>query len=153
MKKTVFILLFSSVLGFSQNTIDEVNTETSNGLVEHGDYSIVAIETIPEFEACNSVDKSEKMSCFQLELNKHIKKHFTYPQEALDNNIQGRVTVSFLINKEGDVTNIVAGGNVDQILKNEAIRIFKLLPKFKPGTQRGKPVTVKYAMPLSFRMQ
>ena len=85
-------------------------------------------------------------------MNEHIKKHFKYPKKAQRRNIQGRVYVQFVIDKEGNVVDVDTRG-ADPILQTEARRIFSLLPKMKPGVQRGKPVNVRYAMPLNFKFK
>jgi len=74
-----------------------------------------------------------------------------YPKVAVQANIEGRVIVQFVINKEGDVTQPLVlrgiGGGCDE----EALRVIKLA-KFRPGMQRGKPVPVKYTIPILFKM-
>ncbi len=72
-------------------------------------------------------------------------------------NIQGRVTIMFIINKEGSVENIIAKSTQNcencEILEKEAIRIMRKLPKMTPGKQNGKPVKVKYSQTLTFKLQ
>jgi protein TonB len=69
-----------------------------------------------------------------------------YPESAREANIQGRVTVMFVIDKEGNVINVRARGSVGgSELEEEAIRIVNLLPQFKPGIHRGKPVNVSFS--------
>ena len=79
-----------------------------------------------------------------------------YPTVAKQKKIQGRILVTFLINYEGVVENIVAKSPEDckdwEILDKESIRIISLLPKFKPGMQKGKPVKVKYTQPITFKL-
>jgi len=74
-----------------------------------------------------------------------------YPNVAVQANIEGRVVVQFVISKEGNVTKPIVlrgiGGGCDE----EALRVIKLA-KFKPGMQRGKPVPVKYTIPILFKM-
>ncbi len=76
-----------------------------------------------------------------------------YPQVAIENNITGRVLLSFVIEKDGRLTNIQVLQTPDESLSNEAIRIMKLSPKWTPGMQRGQAVRVKYTVPLEFRLQ
>ena len=80
-------------------------------------------------------------------------KQVRYPQIAIENNITGRVLLSFVIEKDGSLTNIQVLQTPDESLSNEAIRIMKLSPKWTPGMQRGQVVRVKYTLPLEFRLQ
>ena len=67
--------------------------------------------------------------------------------------ITGRVIVSFIINKEGEIKSITTKGPENgKILEEEARRIISLLPKMKPGTQRGEPVNVRYSIPINFSL-
>ena len=80
-------------------------------------------------------------------------KNLVYPESASKANIQGRVTVMFVIDREGNVTKVKARGpHGGSALEEEAIRIVKLLPQFKPGIQRGKPVNVSFALPIRFKL-
>lgn len=80
-------------------------------------------------------------------------KQVRYPQIAIENNITGRVLLSFVIEKDGSLTNIKILQTPDVSLSNEAIRIMKLSPKWTPGMQRDQAVRVKYTLPLEFRLQ
>ncbi len=112
------------------------------------------IEDIPLFPGCENVPKAQRMDCFNEKMNKHIKKYFTYPDRAAEDGIQGRVSVQFVIDKQGNITNIqMRGPKGGQELEQEAKRIIEKLPKFTPGKQRGKPVKVKYGLPITFRLQ
>ncbi len=112
------------------------------------------IEDIPLFPGCENVPKAKRMDCFNEQMNKHIKKHFSYPERAAEDGIQGRVSIQFVIDKQGNITNIqMRGPKGGQELEQEAKRIIEKLPKFTPGKQRGKPVKVKYGLPITFRLQ
>ena len=77
-----------------------------------------------------------------------------YPQIAYENNIQGRVIVQFVVDKDGSITNVqVAQSGGDPSLDKEAVRVVKAMPKWRPGMQKGKPVRVKYTMPVNFSLQ
>lgn len=82
-----------------------------------------------------------------------LRKNIKYPAVCRDNNIQGRVIVSFTVEKDGSITDIAVKSGVHPALDAEAIRITSLMPKWKPGQQKGKPVRVKYSMPINFRLQ
>ena len=80
-------------------------------------------------------------------------KNLKYPVEAQKNGIQGRVLVTFIITDEGDIKDPVVVGGVDPFLDAEALRLIKMMPKWKPGKQRGKAVNVKFTLPVQFRLQ
>lgn len=73
-----------------------------------------------------------------------------YPTFALENKIQGQVIVGFIVAEDGSVTDAKIKSGVDLSLAQEALRIVNSMPKWKPGTQRGMPVSVKYEMPINF---
>ena len=76
-----------------------------------------------------------------------------YPKEAMDKKIQGRVILKFVITSTGKVGDITVVRGVDPLLNDEAVRIVKLLPDFTPGMIDGKPVSVWYVLPISFKLQ
>ncbi|MFD1629150.1 energy transducer TonB [Pseudopedobacter beijingensis] len=86
---------------------------------------------------------------------KFLNKTLVYPPMSKENNIQGRVTVNFVVEKDGSLTDIkvlrgVPGGDD---LGQEAIRVLKRSPKWKPGLQNGRPVRVSYSVPVMFALQ
>lgn len=76
--------------------------------------------------------------------------HIRYPVQAIQYNIFGTVEIIFYITKEGLVDNVKVAKSVNSILDNEAVRVIKNMPKWKPGTRNGKPVTVMYKVPITF---
>lgn len=95
----------------------------------------------------------EDMPTFPGDINKWLGKNVKYPVIAQENNIQGRVTVQFVIEKDGSITDVKVLRGVDPSLDKEAVRVVKSMPKWKPGKQRGKPVRVSYTVPINFRLQ
>ena len=85
-------------------------------------------------------------------LTEYIKKNLRYPAEAKKAGTQGRVVVQFLINKNGAISDVSVLRSVDRLLDAEAVRLVRSMPKWKPGMQKGKAVTVKYTVPLSFKL-
>ena len=86
-------------------------------------------------------------------LMQYLSKNIKYPVEAQKAGIQGRVIMQVIIDKNGNVTNPKVTQHVDPLLDTEAIRVTASMPKWKPGTQRGMPVNVKYTFPIVFRLQ
>ena len=137
-----------------------VNTASSygeeGGTAEEIDEEVpfAVIEDVPVFPGCEGVAKNKRLDCFMEQMAKHIKKNQQYPEKAMEDGIQGRVSVLFVIDKDGSITNVqVRGPKGGELLEKEAKRVIEKLPKFKPGMQRGKPVKVKYSQPITFKLQ
>ena len=97
----------------------------------------------------------EQMPVFpggDLGLMKFIQKTTKYPPIAKENDITGKVYVSYVVNKKGKVTNVKVVRSVDKYLDAEAARVVKLLPYITAGKQRGKPVNVQYTIPINFTL-
>lgn len=89
----------------------------------------------------------------ELALRQFIANSIKYPVIAQENGIQGRVYVTFVVDADGSVSNPRIARGVDPSLDKEALRVVSLLPKWKPGRQRGKPVRVSYTVPINFQLQ
>ena len=96
------------------------------------------IETLPSFKGGQEA------------LNRWISENMQYPEEAMRNNIKGRVVAKFYVEKDGSITNVEIVKSVHPLLDNETIRLLSSMPKWIPGTQNGEPVRVKYTVPLTF---
>ena len=72
---------------------------------------------------------------------------------AQENNIQGKVFVQFVIEKDGSVSNVNVTRSVDPSLDKEAIRVIQSMPKWIPGKQQGVPVSVRFTLPITFKIQ
>ncbi|HTE00581.1 MAG TPA: TonB family protein [Mucilaginibacter sp.] len=79
-----------------------------------------------------------------------LQRNMHYPPVASDNKVQGKVFVSFVVEKDGHLSNIVVERGVGSGLDEEAVRVLKLAPAWKPGIQNGKPVRVKFTLPINF---
>jgi protein TonB len=79
-----------------------------------------------------------------------VQKRANYPQIAQDNGIQGKVFLTFVVERDGTVTNVKVVKGVDKILDDEAVRAIEASPKWSPGLQRGRPVRVRFFIPLVF---
>lgn len=145
--------------------VDENKAVVVNNASQYGDEGGTAeeideevpfavIEDIPVFPGCETVAKNKRLECFQEQMAKHIKKNQQYPERAMEDGVQGRVSVLFVIDKDGSITNVqVRGPKGGELLEKEAKRVIEKLPKFKPGMQRGKAVKVKYSQPITFKLQ
>lgn len=109
------------------------------------------IEQVPLFPGCEKVAKAQQSQCFQEKLDAYVKKNFRVPDD-LESGYKARVAVMFVIDKQGNITNITpAGGNSD--LQREAKRVFEKAPKLSPGKQRGKAVKCSFTYPIVIRTQ
>jgi len=129
MKNLLLILLCFPMIGFGQDS-----TESDD------DEFFMVVENMPEFPGGD------------LGLMKYIKKNIKYPPIAKDNNITGKVYVSFIVDKSGSATNVKIVRGVDENLDAEAIRVIESLPKYKPGKQRGKAARVMFTIPINFKL-
>ena len=89
----------------------------------------------------------------QIAMLKYIMENIKYPKQAMKEGIQGRVTVSFIVEKDGRVSNVRLLRSVQSALDKEAIRVVKSMPKWTPGKQNGKPVRVRFNLPVMFKLK
>ena len=82
----------------------------------------------------------------------YVAQNVKYPESAKENNLQGRVIVKFVIEKDGSVSNVEVGRGWGNELDDEAVRVAKAMPKWKPGKQDGKPVRVSFMLPINFKL-
>ena len=106
---------------------------------------------VPVFPGCEKLSEIKKRGCFQEKMNRHIAKHFRYPEIAQKQGIQGRVIIQFVVEKDGNVSGIRTRGP-DPILEKEAVRIISLLPKIKPAEIEGRKVRVPFSTSITFKL-
>ena len=115
---------------------------------------VVVEEKKPEPEKIfTAVEESPKFPGGDAELYKWLSKNIRYPEMAAQNNIQGRVTVQFVAEKDGAVGEVKVVRGKDPDLDKEAVRVVKSLPKFIPGKMNGQSVRVWYTLPINFKLQ
>ncbi|MBO7102648.1 MAG: energy transducer TonB [Bacteroidaceae bacterium] len=114
---------------------------------------VVVEEASDEGEIFQVVEQMPEFPGGMQALMAYLSKNIKYPSVAQDNGIQGRVLVSFVVNKDGSIVDPEVIKSVDAALDKEAMRVIKAMPKWNPGKQRGKPVRVKYTVPVLFRLQ
>lgn len=85
-------------------------------------------------------------------LRTYLNQNIRYPAEAQENCVQGRVVVSFVVGKDGHISDVTVLRSVDPSLDKEAIRVIRNMPRWSPGKQGGEPVRVRYNVPVSFRL-
>lgn len=115
----------------------------------------VKAEPKPEVE--NKVfDVVEQMPSFPggpSALMQYLSSNIKYPVVAQENGVQGRVVVSFVVERDGSITDVQVARSVDPSLDREAQRVVRSMPKWIPGKQNGQAVRVKYNVPVAFRLQ
>ncbi|MBU2947737.1 M56 family metallopeptidase [Zobellia uliginosa] len=135
------------------------NAKTVNGWTVttgvNADYEGVAVpfavvEQVPVFPGCENA--TDQRACFQKSMQKHIGEYFKYPEEAQEQGIQGRVNVLFTIDSTGNIANVRTRGP-HKLLENEVVNIIARLPQMKPGTQKGKVVSVPFSIPITFKLR
>ena len=149
MKRLLFLLFFAPAIIFAQS--DNENSNTSKDYKQEKNVDLV--ETPPTYPGCNRKDFEFKMKCTEDKIVKFVNKNF-------DTDIAGRlgligiqkIRVRFKIDKNGDITGVRSRAP-HPALEKEAARVISLLPKMKPGKQRGKAVIVPYSLPIVFVVQ
>lgn len=122
--------------------VEVVQTVAVKEEVIEDDQPFLIAETMPSFQGGD-------LNTFRAWVQQNVK----FPQIALENGIQGRVVLSFVIEKDGRLTNIQVLQTPDRSLSDEAIRVLSKSPKWSPGKQRNQVVRVKYTLPVDFRVQ
>ncbi|MDD4645677.1 MAG: TonB family protein [Bacteroidales bacterium] len=121
--------------------ITDLENEVQQQIVEVEVVSFATVEEQPLFPGGDEA------------LLEFIRKNTTYPQEAIDAQVSGRVFVGFVIDQRGKVTNVKLLRGVSQALDNEAMRVVKSMPDWTPGRQNGRPVRVSYQVPVNFTLR
>jgi protein TonB len=114
------------------------------------DNPFMIVENMPALAACTSLRGDERHQCTQMEIIRYVSKNTKYPHIAKDAGIQGTVFVYFVVAKDGYVKDVKILRDVDPRLDKEAKRVVESLPRFVPGQQRGKNVSVQYTIPVKF---
>ena len=122
---------------------DEANTEEQ-----------VTEEPVPQSKKVyESVEQMPEFPGGMEGLMRYLQQNVQYPPIAVQNNVQGRVVVQFIIDETGQVGDVEVVRSVSEEVDAEAVRVIKSMPKFEPGRQNGEPVAVWYTLPIAFKMQ
>ena len=123
------------------NLQTDESEDMANDTIHNRELIFRHVEQMPEFPGGEAA------------LMKFINENLRYPVAAIENGIQGRVMVQFVVKKDGSVGDVTVLHGVDSALDQEAIRVCKTLPKFIPGIQDGIPVNVWFTLPIFFRLE
>ncbi|MBR6638850.1 MAG: energy transducer TonB [Muribaculaceae bacterium] len=135
---------------FGQTDFDK-GTDDLNVVREYKDELVV--EEKKEETIFNAVEQMPQFPGGEAELMKYISNNIKYPTMAMENNIQGRVVVQFVVTKTGKIGEVKVVRSKDPDLDKEAVRVVKSLPNFIPGKMNGQAVNVWYTLPISFKLQ
>ena len=132
----------------------EINAEMDqNEVMEEYVAPEIEEEEVVEAEVFTIVEEMPSYPGGDAKMYEYLGKNIKYPQIARESSIQGRVFVNFVVEPDGSVSNVKVlrgiGGGCDE----EAMRVVKTMPKWKPGKQRGKAVRVSYTLPVVFKLQ
>ena len=130
--------------------VEEIEVEE---FVEDVEVPFVVIENVPEYPGCERGSNAEKRKCMSDKIAKFVQRKFN-TDLAGDLGLSGRqrISVIFKIDKNGNVVGVRSRAPHPR-LEKEAARVINMLPKMKPGRQRGKPVIVPYSLPITFQVQ
>ena len=106
-----------------------------------------------EKEAFDVVEQMPQFPGGPAALMQFLSQNVKYPKEAYEKNVQGRVIASFVVEKDGSITEAVIRKSIDPLLDAEALRVVNAMPKWQSGMQNGEAVRVKYTVPITFRLQ
>lgn len=123
--------------GAKKSTVQQILDRDKENSAD-GDEVFVVVEVQPQFPG--GIDA----------LNKFIKENLRYPEEAREQAIQGRVICAFIVAKDGSLEDVEVVRSLATSLDAEALRVIKSMPAWKPGTQRGNTVRVRYVLPVTF---
>jgi protein TonB len=145
--------LKETTTAFGQSDFDK-GTDDRNVVREHKDEIIVEEKKpVEENKVFTAVEQMPQFPGGEAELMKYIQKNLKYPPVAMENNIQGRVVVQFVVTKTGKIGEVKVVRGKDPDLDKEAVRVVKSLPDFIPGKMNGQSVNVWYTLPITFKLQ
>lgn len=113
---------------------------TSTAQTKKNDMVFDVVEVMPQFPGG------------QIAMLKYIMENIKYPEQAMKEGIQGRVAVRFIVEKDGSISDVKPVLSVHPLLNKEAVRVVKSMPKWTPGKQNGKPVRVRFNVPVMFKL-
>lgn len=143
----------------SYDTLGQVNYKSvyENGLLisTTRDTVNIGLERMPRFVGCEDMQGTdkEKKACADKKMLSYIYGNIKYPKKARRQEIEGVAIVTFVIEKDGTVTDIKVIRGLCNDIKAECLKVFNKMPKWTPGYQRGKPVKVQFNLPITFKLK
>jgi len=131
------------------NVVETTPLEESDELMNFAN-----VEVKPVFPGCEEHStEDERFMCFNQSIMKHVGENFEFPYRAIENGIEGKVYVNFIIEKNGEISTVTIARGVHELIDDEAMRVIKLLPNLTPALIQGKPVRMQYTVPITARLQ
>ena len=120
-----------------------------------GDIEFIVVEEMPRFPGCEGSDftKKEKKACADKALLEYIYKNIRYPKMASSNSIEGTVVLDFVVEKNGQISDVNIKKEIGGGCGTEVVRVVNKMPDWVPGKQRGREVRVRYMLPVKFKLQ
>ena len=117
--------------------------------------TILNVEELPMFPSCKGLSRDQQMKCFEEQMSKAVAKNTIYPEEDQENGKQGVALISFIIDENGKIVEVTALDNkrATPEMQRAAEKAVKKVSKLTPAKQGGKPVRIKYTIPVAFRIQ
>lgn len=145
--------LKETTTAFGQSDFDK-GTDDRNVVREHKDEIVVEEKKpVEDNKVFTAVEQMPQFPGGDGALMKYIADHLKYPPVAMENNIQGRVVIQFVVTKTGKIGEVKVARSRDPDLDKEAVRVVKTLPDFIPGKMNGQSVNVWYTLPITFKLQ
>ncbi|WP_304470503.1 energy transducer TonB [uncultured Muribaculum sp.] len=145
--------LKETTTAFGQSDFDK-GTDDRNVVHEHKDEIVVEEKKpVEENKVFTAVEQMPQFPGGESALMQYISKNIKYPPVAMENGIQGRVVVQFVVTKTGKIGEVKIARGKDPDLDKEAMRVVKSLPDFIPGKMNGQAVNVWYTLPVTFKLQ
>ena len=117
-------------------------------------FNFVNVENKPVFPGCEDLaTEDERLNCFNTKIRQFVGKKFEFPEMAKQMGIQCKVWVSFIIEKDGKVSDITIERGVDKLLDDESLRVVNMLPKMIPANVGGRSVRMRYSLPINAKLQ
>ena len=116
--------------------------------------TVLNVEELPMFPACRGLSRNEQLKCFEEQMSKAVAENAEYPEIDRENGKQGRALISFIIDENGEIIDVKAldNKNATPEMKIAAEKAVRKVSKLTPAKQGGKPVRIKYVIPVSFRL-
>jgi TonB family protein len=137
----------------SEFTVDEYGERAKHGAIKITTKKNATTTSVKEKLIFQTVEEMPEFPGGMDECKRFFGKNIKYPTISQENGVQGRVIVQFVVNGEGAIVDPVVTHGVDPYLDKEALRVISMMPKWKPGKQRGKPVNVMLSFPVTFHLQ
>ena len=117
------------------------------------DDPILFPDKMPIFGDCQGLEGAERQACSEKELYEYLYANIDYPRMAVENGIEGRVVLRFVIGKDGSVRDLQLLRDIGAGCGSEALRVVEGMPKWTPGRQHNQPVSVIYTLPVKFEVR